>query len=94
MFETLHLDVEGGVGERRTAPSKLQADEHAHEEVTLPKAAFASLDVRLEDPEAAKAEAVSLSVDDSDRVEERVPKVKKPKKRVAFHSDRPDLYDY
>ncbi|KAF9036418.1 hypothetical protein BDZ89DRAFT_1011253 [Hymenopellis radicata] len=98
IFETLHLDVEGGVGERRTAPSGFQTDDHT----PLTKTASASLDVRLDEDEGFNTLVPAFSTPeppptqtaDTNRVEERVPRIKKPKKRVAFHSDRPDLYDF
>ena len=98
IFETLHLDVEGGVGERRTTPSSSQNDPHVHQEAALPKAAFASVGVSIERPtidtsenrDAPLADLLSAPPPDG----ELSHKVKKPKKRVAFHSDRPDLYDF
>ncbi|KAH9950457.1 PAXNEB-domain-containing protein [Amylocystis lapponica] len=107
VFETLHLDLEGGVGERRTtpAPSALPAEvggaaSHAH---VMPPAVGAgtgnlggraAVEVRLEQlPEGATA--MGLTGDDSAGTEVKST-VKKPKakKKVAFHSDRPDLYDF
>jgi elongator complex protein 4 len=91
IFETLHLDLEGGVGDRRTTPSsnaialeagttrKVGADVGAMEQT--PQIGGAAVEVKLESPEE---NAVHFE-----------PDVKtKPRKRVAFRSDKPDLYDF
>jgi elongator complex protein 4 len=97
IFETLHLDLEGGVGERRTTPSMnamaleagMRVHEHNHEhDAETPRNAVdmaAALEVAIEvGAEGNKMQdAPSVGV-----------KVKRPSKRVAFHSDRPDLYDF
>ncbi|KZT05926.1 PAXNEB-domain-containing protein [Laetiporus sulphureus 93-53] len=104
IFETLHLDLEGGVGERRTtpAPNAMAFDEvvtNAHPQVGQTANALeasaggnATVQVEVEQMEVA---ASSMSVAD-DRGEEKVGTVKKvkTKKKVAFMSDRPDLYDF
>jgi elongator complex protein 4 len=94
IFETLHLDSEGGIGERRTTPSTnaiaLDTSMHSHDlEHDAEKQRKASdtavlhVDVQIEvGPEGNKAETSSVDI-----------KVKKPKK-VAFQSDRPELYDF
>lgn len=89
IFETLHLDIEGGVGERRTTPStnrllastSVEGDDNSDHQST--KAAVAVVEVALEE---VKAEKVSLEVAEM--------KPKKERKKVAFRSDRPDLYDF
>lgn len=94
VFETLHLDLEGGIGERRTTPSTTATvlDDHVHIQsqptVQAQPGGEAALEVRLEKMEGKEKEP---------RIEESsyaAPKKTKPKKRVAFHSDRPDLYDF
>jgi len=92
IFETLHLDVEGGVGERRTTPATnaiamdagvMSHDhDHDHEPQQRPKADAAAIQVEIKG---------NNNITDSGSEEA---KVKKPKKKVAFHSDRPDLYDF
>lgn len=81
-FETLHLDLEGGVGDRRTTPSSnavaLEAS-MTHEVGVEQQMAEAAVEVKLESPERRTV-----------RDEEKV----KPKKKVAFRSDKPDLYDF
>lgn len=69
IIETMHLDVEGGVTERRTTPSSSASVAHESEGRSL-----ATVQVELE--------------------RSSPPKVKKVKKKVAFHSDQPDLYDF
>jgi elongator complex protein 4 len=78
MFETLHLDVEGGVGERRTTPSTNMA---ALEAGTLGGHDY-------EDQKRRKAEAPAVEVG-FETPEWSAPK---QKKRVAFEPDGGDLY--
>lgn len=106
MFETLHLDLEGGVGERRTAPSKNAAalDEatvqhHAPHttSTTTPVIVGAAVEVELETKVYSSAGDVARPGNDDAGKQVRTPTsppVKKAKKRVAFHSDRPELYDF
>ncbi|KAG6887794.1 hypothetical protein C0995_012698 [Termitomyces sp. Mi166 len=102
IFETLHLDIEGGVGERRTTPSaastvELSSETHDHlHESTSPTSqtsGVAAVQVVLENPEPPKIVHDATDGDDkgTEGLEE---KPKKPKKRVAFRADRPDLYDF
>jgi len=95
IFETLHLDLEGGVGERRTTPSTnvialdigMQSHDHGDDAEKQRKAndtAVLHVDVEVEvGTEGNKVETSSVDV-----------KVKKAKKTVAFQSDRPELYDF
>lgn len=91
----MHLDVEGGVTERRTTPSSTAINLDAglaDEKVHLSGRSLATVQVELE-------KAADVTQADS---QARLPlnatttpsKVKKPKKKVAFHSDQPDLYDF
>lgn len=74
VFETLHLDVEGGVGERRTtAPRAAPRAEAGDATARVSVEHVQSIDLDLEGPPRHKASA---------------------KKKVAFHSDRPDVYDF
>ncbi|KAE9410879.1 PAXNEB-domain-containing protein [Gymnopus androsaceus JB14] len=125
IFETMHLDVEGGVGERRTTPAAntgVLDSEHMHTNLQsqssntnapVSKAALASVEVKVEveveplplrqshvttSPTAPAAKVPSYDDARASAVQEdsQAPKVrpKKPKKTVAFRSDRPDLYDF
>ncbi|KAK0198657.1 PAXNEB-domain-containing protein [Armillaria mellea] len=115
VFETLHLDVEGGVGERRTTPSAgtvmLGVTDHdTRDQPPLTRTAVAAVEVHLEedlkDPSSitstvqmegftvAMAQNSSMMDVPNPMSGETSAKVKKPKKRVAFQSDRPDLYDF
>jgi len=95
-FETLHLDLEGGIGDRRTTPSSnalaLEAGvthKIAAEALEQPSSqmAEASVQVKLETPER--------STEATGEQDDAVVNVKvKPKKRVAFRSDKTDLYDF
>ncbi len=95
IFETLHLDVEGGVGERRTTPSAttMTTEGVKHPEgavvqgVEQPSAGVATIEVKLEATDLSKLGANVQRL-------EVTPKKGKAKKRVAFQSDRPDLYDF
>jgi elongator complex protein 4 len=98
IFETLHLDIEGGVGERRTALSAVAIpantseghDLSVHSDHQISKAALAAVEVTMED---VKLEKASLKTDSRVIEATEVPDTK-PKKKVAFRSDRPDLYDF
>ncbi|KAH0590507.1 hypothetical protein H2248_000654 [Termitomyces sp. 'cryptogamus'] len=99
IFETLHLDIEGGVGERRTTPSAAatvpgETHDLLHESPGTNKTpGFATVQVVLENPELSKT--VHDATDGGDKGTEKPEgKPKKPKKRVAFRADRPDLYDF
>ncbi|KAF8078423.1 PAXNEB-domain-containing protein [Lyophyllum atratum] len=103
IFETLHLDIEGGVGERRTTPSSttLETTGDAHDHVTsqvdedgrTKKTAFAAIEVAVEDSEVQKPGLFGFDGDDK-ATDGPEPKPKKQKKKVAFRADRPDLYDF
>jgi elongator complex protein 4 len=78
LFETVHLDAEGGVGERRTAPS---ATSVADAEVA--RAATAALvPVQVGGADAAA------------EPEPEPAQAKKAKKRVAFRPERAELYEF
>jgi elongator complex protein 4 len=89
------LDLEGGVGDRRTTPSTnamaldigMQSHDHGHDAEKQRKASdTAALHINVEvevGTEGNKAETSSVDT-----------KVKKSKKTVAFQSDRPELYDF
>ncbi|KAH8102466.1 PAXNEB-domain-containing protein [Cristinia sonorae] len=92
VFETLHLDLEGGVGERRTTPSATataledNTHHHVHSHPTVTAMGEAAVEVSLEEATEPNSQSVGeVPV---------VTKKAKPKKKVAFHSDRPDLYDF
>lgn len=119
IFETLHLDLEGGVSERRTsAPSNTAVElttatgvsisaatgekcnhratgDHAHVSSGGPKVDI-EFEAGAEDPGKQEVQeevglvsgSTSIATIDPDK------KVKKPKKKVAFFSDRPDVYDF
>lgn len=101
IFETLHLDVEGGVGERRTTPSATAGaleevshtyHQHSHAPINSVAEASAKVEVQLEgvQQQAAKVQIQEPSVEQRPSAFKKA----KPKKKVAFHSDRPDLYDF
>jgi len=87
IFETLHLDIEGGVGERRTAPSTaalpsgIGSQGSVHSDQQTAKAALAAVEVGIED----------VQLEATGKLES---KGKKERKKVAFRSDRPELYDF
>ena len=100
-FETLHLDVEGGVGERRTTPATtvLDATPHEHKQVerltsTTPGAAAVQIQVeQITQSMAGVSTEESVSQERSSTVSST--KKAKQRKKVAFaSSDRPDLYDF
>ncbi|KAG6831275.1 hypothetical protein H0H92_011785 [Tricholoma furcatifolium] len=100
IFETLHLDIEGGVGERRTTPSATTVenviiDTHDQERPghTSEKKGFAAVKVAVETLGTSKT---GLNEDGANKgsTDEPKGKPKKSKKTVAFRADRPDLYDF
>ncbi|KIK71219.1 hypothetical protein GYMLUDRAFT_149590 [Collybiopsis luxurians FD-317 M1] len=108
IFETMHLDVEGGVGERRTTPASIIGIQVEKDNANVPnspvsKAALASVEVKFELESATQVPSSSPVISSHDDLgvnvvveEAQAPKsrIKKPKKSVAFQSDRPDLYDF
>ncbi|KAI0702524.1 Elongator complex protein 4 [Cytidiella melzeri] len=103
IFETLHLDVEGGVGERRTTPATLATvvhdatHHHTHEDSSTTPGT-ATIEVQIEEIQK-KTEVVSIAdaaVAEKGETASPSTTAKKPKqrKKVAFMSDRPDLYDF
>lgn len=105
IFETLHLDVEGGVSERRTTPSSnvlaMEAGtghDHNHSHYTSTSVVFGDLSVAALQVQLEQAQIktdVPESPSDSPPVNSRSAfKKAKVKKKVAFTSERPDLYDF
>lgn len=85
----MHLGFEGGVAERRTTPSStgLGLDAglvHTHVAGKENTAALASVAVELEE----SAEDVQGRAPGTAR------KVSKTTKKVAFHTEMPDVYDF
>ena len=105
IFETLHLDVEGGVSERRTAPpaSSMAAEAgdghaHSHDHSFHRKqpGSVAAVQVQLEQTQitpSIPAREQPANVVPPEKTESVVKKVK-VKKKVGFISDKPDLYDF
>ncbi|GJE85779.1 PAXNEB-domain-containing protein [Phanerochaete sordida] len=104
VFETLHLDLEGGVSERRTTPATNTIETivppthdhgHAHAHVKAGVAGMATVEVQLEQTEQRiiQERPAEVTVESTTATTTTTVK-KKPKKRVAFQSDRPDLYDF
>ncbi|RXW18231.1 hypothetical protein EST38_g7621 [Candolleomyces aberdarensis] len=97
IFETLHLDLEGGVSERRTtAPSSTTVELTTGKGASIEKRTVdhvapgggTRIDIEIEGvDQAKKEEGVS---DATSKVNLQKPK----KKKVAFFSDRPDVYDF
>lgn len=89
VIETLHLDIEGGVSERRTAPPTglASVDATAPSTLTTPQTHFHS---------TASVEIVAQTQSSATILDEAPPPVprKRPKKSVAFRSDQPELYDF
>ncbi|EAU92903.2 hypothetical protein CC1G_03690 [Coprinopsis cinerea okayama7 len=97
IFETLHLDLEGGVSERRTtAPSMATTEVSAASRTSHTHGGpGAKIDIQLEgaeEPSAFASEKAKTSTEPTIQTPEGKPK--RPKKKVAFFSDRPDVYDF
>ncbi|EIM83354.1 uncharacterized protein STEHIDRAFT_148905 [Stereum hirsutum FP-91666 SS1] len=102
VVERLSLDVEGGVGERRTKKAGGEGTgvggvvgavegrhEHGHARGAKEKEkAVARVEVRVDEG----AGDVAAAKTDMDTAEKAKPK--KERKKVAFRSDKPDLYDF
>lgn len=106
IFETLHLDLEGGVTERRTTPSSnaIVLDAGIMHNTTPAtvintdrgKDSHAAVEVELERVKDLTLNALSLRPV-ADYMADPSPspaKTKKPRKKVVFQSERPDLYDF
>lgn len=101
IFETLHLDLEGGVTERRTTPASntMSLDAGmAHETMSATesrKGSLAIVEVEFERSKDIGSDGPTRAMTDITADDSLVPaKPKKPKKKVAFRSERPDLYDF
>ncbi|EPQ60883.1 hypothetical protein GLOTRDRAFT_68898 [Gloeophyllum trabeum ATCC 11539] len=106
IFETLHLDVEGGVGERRTTPAAVSSvvdstslggssvGPLAPTGTSRAGGDTAVVQVRLEGSRLPlKAENAPSTITDVHKPT-APPKAARAKKKVAFRSDAPDLYDF
>ncbi|EEB99615.1 hypothetical protein MPER_00674 [Moniliophthora perniciosa FA553] len=101
----MHLDVEGGVSERRTTPSSNTLDvatSSTIQDAGEPKARFANVEVEIEEKAEEETPVTAISVATGVEKMGISPegstlsqgKSKKAKKKVGFRSDRPDLYDF
>lgn len=87
IFETMHLDLEGGVAERRTTPLSTAINLDAglvHTHVTENITGLASVAVELEG--GMKSRSLDTECGGTRKL--------KAKKKVAFRAERPDLYDF
>jgi len=98
VFETFHLDVEGGVGERRTTPAATAStlghalDGHRQEPAPLINdRATASIQVQVEKnvSEAKRDVQMQLANDNAGTKPQ-----KKARRKVGFQTDKPDIYDF
>ncbi|KAG7099409.1 hypothetical protein E1B28_001262 [Marasmius oreades] len=112
IIETMHLDLEGGISERRTNPSSTAREftgtkliETSGERAGVPKAGLANVEVELEEEKVRAEQSTNPTAPVSGKgstqgqamTETGVPsrrKVNKPKKKVGFQTDRPDVYDF
>lgn len=102
VVETLHLDVEGGVGERRTtAPVALGGEDHAHtghghdhgdDKEAAAAAEGARVRIEVAEAEVKKEQAVS-----GEKREVKLPRKSALKKSVGFavvNPTKPELYEF
>lgn len=113
VVETLHLDLEGGVSERRTTPAASTSIEttipprhesghdHTHDHAHTAHASGvvdrAVVEIQLETVQKSEAgQRPEGAAESTVAVATVTTTTKKPKqrKKVAFTSDRPDLYDF
>jgi elongator complex protein 4 len=99
IIETLHLDVEGGVGERRTNPAPTLGETHGPS--TEKARARANVAVELEVERTSGATTERRGNGDGETETEALPalaaikaKVGKTKRKVQFQSERPELFDF
>lgn len=89
MIETLHLDVEGGVGERRTtrpeSPPLAPSLHHQPVEGCQNEEAHPRVPIELDQTRSS----LPGDVDNSSQTN-----LKSKKKGVAFRVEQPDLYDF
>jgi elongator complex protein 4 len=82
VIETLHLDAEGGVGERRTA----RPDSPPPPAVKLTEQTQSAVVIEIDGSQDSLVGPLPRP--------EVEAKSTKPKKGVAFRLDRPDLYEF
>ena len=96
VLETMHLDVEGGVGERRTAPAPAAEARHdaGHHHGEVGGRGLAKVEVTVEGVVGAeKAGVIETREAEAEESGAAEPK-KRKKKSVAFRAERPDVYDF
>lgn len=95
VFETFHLDVEGGVGERRTTPAtgsildSTSTESRQDPQATQNVRATATIQVEVEN-NIAKA----LLEGPKKSSTEATKPLKKVRRKVGFQTDKPDIYDF
>lgn len=96
IFETFHLDVEGGVGERRTTPAASASQNGRNSSSPAASSNLNSEDIQSLAAVRISVEGINTSLQGglSDAPDNKQKAPKKPKKRVGFQVDRPDLYDF
>ena len=98
----MHLDLEGGVTERRTTPSSTGAigldvgQVPTHVAIKGNTASLARVAMEFEETLADMKNQGHVSTQStvSGATDTNPQKPKRAKKKVAFHSDKPDLYDF
>jgi elongator complex protein 4 len=82
VIETLHLDVEGGIGERRTAypESSLPSDNMTSKHLS------SAVAVEVDEDQSRDSAKTTCSTTE--------PKISKSRKGVTFRVDHPDLYEF
>lgn len=102
IFETLHLDLEGGVSERRTTPAVTSDIIQSAVGVGSGGGKERSLNEGIAAGEPSRLAKVDVCLEHENNTSAQVTAVegsadvkpKRKKKSVAFQSDRPDLYDF
>ena len=98
IIETFHLDLEGGVGERRTTPAPSAAADtgtHNHNEERA-ETAQANVEVQIASKLTLKDAHDDVEVEKPGASTEPEKKgiLKKSRKRVGFQVDKPDVLDF
>ncbi|KLO20258.1 PAXNEB-domain-containing protein [Schizopora paradoxa] len=98
VFETFHLDVEGGVGERRTTPATTVAvgNEHSENKQALPllQGDRSAANVQVEIINNPIPESPSVASKEPAKETKEGAKRQKVRRKVGFQTDKPDIYDF
>lgn len=106
IIETFHLDIDGGVGERRTTPStssvaihegsseKMASQHHSHRDHGQQSKVSIEMESNIEDAQNSTPHVSDDGLGRHENSQQKDVVKKKPKKRVGFQVERPDIFDF